>query len=140
MFKKLQTTLNALTVTSFLTLTSAVYAQNPNVQVDKGQLKVPILSFGGLLTFAIRAFFVIAGLAALFYLLLGAFAWVTSGGEKANVQKAQDKIRDAVVGLIIIVVVIALVATLEQIVFDKTLCLGLTCPVSIPKLTEFNQF
>jgi len=140
MFKKIQTSLNALTVASFLTLANAVHAQDPNVQVDRAQLQVPILSFGGLLTFAIRAFFVVAGLAALFYLLLGAFAWVTSGGEKANVQKAQDKIRDAVVGLIIIVVVIALVATLEQIVFNKTLCLGLTCPVSIPKLTDFKQF
>ncbi|PJC30483.1 hypothetical protein CO051_05465, partial [Candidatus Roizmanbacteria bacterium CG_4_9_14_0_2_um_filter_39_13] len=48
-------------------------------EIDTGELGFKIPSLGDLLTFAIRAFFVIAGLAALFYLLLGALGWVTSG-------------------------------------------------------------
>lgn len=114
--------------------------QSKNLSVDRKELLIPILSLGGLLTFAIRAFFMISGLAALFYLLMGAFAWVTAGGDKANVEKAQAKIRDAVVGLLIIVVVLAIMATVEQVIFNRSLCLGLTCDVTIPKLTDFDQY
>src|SRR3989344_1267569 len=58
--------------------------------IDTGELGFKIPSLGDLLTFAIRAFFVIAGLAALFYLLLGALAWVTSGGDKDAVKREQQ--------------------------------------------------
>ncbi|SRR3989339_1048506 len=88
------------------------------------------------LTFVIRFFFILAGLSALLYLILGAMAWVTSSGDKENVKKAQDKIQAAVVGLVVIVAVLAIMVTLEQIVFKQQICVGLSCPITIPGLIK----
>jgi cbb3-type cytochrome oxidase subunit 3 len=112
----------------------AVQAVDPKVQVDEGALGFQIPSFGQILTFLIRFFFVAAGLAALIFLLLGAIAWITSGGNKENVDKARDKIQAAIVGIILVVVVLAIVATFEQIVFKQKICFGLTCPLTLPEL------
>ncbi len=122
---------------SYLLLAGSVFAQNrANVQVDTGKngLNFAIPSFGDILTFLIRGFFAIAGVAALVYLLLGAFAWVTSGGNKENVEKAREKIIAAITGVILVVVVVAIVATLEQVVFQNRLCFGLTCAFTVPAL------
>lgn len=93
-------------------------------------------SLGQLITFGIRGFFVIAGLLALLYLLLGALSWVTSGGSKENVDKARDKITAAVLGVIIIVAVLAIIVTLEQIVFQQKICFGISCDATIPSLIQ----
>ena len=114
-----------------MTFVAPAYAQP--IQANLG-FAPPSLS--DILTFVIRAFFVIAGLAALLFLLLGALAWVTSGGNKENVDKARDKITAAVLGLIIIVAVLAIIVTMEQIVFANRLCLGLSCPITIPALLQ----
>lgn len=102
--------------------------------VQAGQLGFQIPTFSSLLTFAIRGFFTIAGIAALFFLLQGAFEWVTSGGDKGKVENAQKKMTAAVIGVIMIVVVLAIIWTLENIVFAQAICFGLTCPVTIPQL------
>jgi len=107
--------------------------------VDTGELGFKIPSLGDLLTFAIRAFFVIAGLAALFYLLLGALAWVTSGGDKDAVTAAREKIQAAVLGMILIVAVLAIIWTLEQVIFNRRICLGLSCPLTLPGLVETTE-
>ena len=104
--------------------------------IDTGDLGFKIPSLGDLLTFAIRAFFVIAGLAALFYLLLGALGWVTSGGDKDAVTAAREKIQAAVVGMILIVAVLAIIWTLEQVIFNRRICLGLSCSLTLPGLIE----
>lgn len=44
----------------------------------------------------------IAALLVFFYLILGAFQWITSGGDKSKVEQARNKITSAVVGLIIL--------------------------------------
>ncbi|QQS44367.1 hypothetical protein IPM65_02085 [Candidatus Roizmanbacteria bacterium] len=104
--------------------------------IETGELGFQIPSLGDILTFAIRAFFVIAGLAALFYMLIGAFAWVTSGGDKDAVSAAREKIQAAVVGMILIVAVLAIIWTLEQVIFKRRVCLGLSCPLTLPGLIE----
>ncbi len=104
------------------------------IQVNQRELGFRIPSLSEILTFTIRAFFIIAGLVALVFLLLGALAWITSGGDKENISKAQSKITSAIVGVILIVVVLALIVTLEQVVFARRLCLGLSCPITIPSL------
>ena len=104
--------------------------------IQTGQLGFQIPSLGDILTFAIRAFFVIAGLAALFYMLIGAFSWVTSGGDKDAVSAAREKIQAAVVGMILIVAVLAIIWTLEQVIFKRRVCLGLSCPLTLPGLIE----
>ena len=104
--------------------------------INTGDLGFQIPSLGDILTFTIRVFFVIAGLAALLYLLLGALAWVTSGGDKDAVSAAQQKIQAAVVGMILIVAVLAIIWTLEQVVFNRRICLGLSCPLTLPGLIK----
>lgn len=105
-----------------------------DLQVQTSLLGFTIPTFSDLLTFAIRGFFTIAGIAALFLLLQGAFEWVTSGGDKAKVEAAQRRMTTAVVGVIMIIVVLAIVWTLENVVFNRAICFGLTCPVTIPSL------
>lgn len=107
--------------------------------VNEQELGFKIPSLGELLTFSIRGFFVIAGLAALFFLLLGAFAWVTSGGEQESIDAARNKIQAAVMGLLIMVAVLSLVWTLEKVIFDSRICLGVSCPITIPTLLESSE-
>ncbi len=106
------------------------------IQVNSTDIGFKIPTLGDILTFAIRGFFIVAGLLALIFLLTGALSWVTSGGNKENVDKARDKITNAILGLIMIVGVLALVVTLEQMVFGGNLCLGISCAIKIPPLLQ----
>ncbi|QQS44366.1 hypothetical protein IPM65_02080 [Candidatus Roizmanbacteria bacterium] len=136
----------SLVFTAFIFLTggdvsaacsAAKYQEYPAcTSIQTGELGFQIPSLGDILTFAIRAFFVIAGLAALFYMLIGAFAWVTSGGDKDAVSAAREKIQAAVIGMILIVAVLAIIWTLEQVIFKRRICLGLSCPLTLPGLVE----
>lgn len=104
------------------------------VQTDDIGFKIP--SLADILTFVIRVFFFIAGLVAFVYMLLGAFAWITSGGDKDAITAAREKIQAAIIGLILIVVVLAIMWVIENVIFKRRLCIGLTCPVTIPGLIE----
>ena len=118
-----------------LIFTGAVHAgEDSTVMVNEQTLGFEIPNFSTLLTFLIRFIFVVAGVIALVMMLWGALSWVTSGGDKGNVENARNKIVQAVVGILLIIVVVAVVATLEQVVFQNTLCFGLTCPVTIPQI------
>ncbi len=110
--------------------------QTVKVQEGAGGLGFAIPDLSLLLTFLIRVFFAIAGLAALLYLLLGALAWITSGGSKEGVDKARDKIEAAIIGLIVIVAVLSLMWTMEQVVFNKSLCFGISCNLTLPVLLK----
>ncbi len=115
-------------------LVKTVYAAaSEEVNVDVGWT---IPSLADIVSFVIKFLFFAAGLLALLFLLLGALSWVTSSGDKENVKKAQEKIQAAVVGLIVIIAVLAIIVTLEQIVFNEKLCLGISCPINIPKLIQ----
>ncbi len=67
----------------------------------------PAQGFSKLISFGIRLFIIGSGLLLLVYLLWGAFDWINSGGEKEKIQKAQSKITNALIGLVIIFVVLS---------------------------------
>lgn len=92
-----------------------------------------IPGFGKVLTFLIRIFFVVGGLVALLYLLLGALSWITSGGNKENVDKAREKIQAALIGVILIFAVLAIVGVIEKML---GIGLGITQEITFPKLIE----
>ena len=117
----------------YLALVSPIYAQDPTIQVDESKIGFKIPTLGDILTFLIRAFFIVAGLMALLMLLLGAMAWVTSGGNKENVDKAREKIQAALIGVILVFIVIALVGVIENVL---SLGLGITRPIVFPKLIQ----
>lgn len=95
-----------------------------------------IPDFGQVLTFVIRFFFIIAGLMAMLYLLLGAFAWITSGGNKEAVDKARDKIMNAVIGIVLVFAVLAIVGLIEKLFFPAGSGLGITEPIRFQKLVK----
>ena len=105
-------------------LTSQVYAQT-----IKANVTVP--DFSEVLTFLIKGFFIVAGLAAILYLLLGAFSWIISGGSKENVEKAREKIQAAVIGLILIFIVLTLIVLVEKIF---GIGLGISKEITVPTL------
>lgn len=118
-----------------LTLLAAVQNNAYNT-VESTGFAAPTLT--DILTFVIRIFFVAAGTAAVIMLLLGSLSWITSGGNKENVQKARDKILAALVGLILVVVVISAMTMIEQQVFGGKLCFGISCPIGVPSLIPSN--
>ena len=71
-----------------------------------GEGATPEAGFGQFIAFGIKTFIIIAGLFMLVYLLLGALDWITSGGEKEKITKAQNKITNAVIGMVLIFVVL----------------------------------
>lgn len=90
-------------------------------------------NFTDLLTFGIRLAFVAAGILALYYLVTGAISWITSNGEKENVDKARKKIEAAVIGLVLVFVVFGIAALLETVL---KIGLGITAPIALPTLVQ----
>jgi len=52
---------------------------------------------------------IVAGLWFIFQFMLGAFSYLTSGGDKARIEEAQKKITSALIGLVIVVAAIFLI-------------------------------
>ncbi len=66
----------------------------------------PVQGLGKFIGFAIQMFILLAGMFLLLYLLWGAFDWIASGGEKEKISKAQSKITNAVIGIVLVFVVL----------------------------------
>jgi len=66
----------------------------------------PVQGLGKLVAFGINMFIMVAGMFMILYLLLGAFDWITSGGDKEKITKAQNKITNAFIGMFLIFVVL----------------------------------
>lgn len=66
----------------------------------------PIDGLGTLIGWGINMFIIVAGMFLLLYLLWGAFDWIGSSGEKEKVTKAQHKITNALIGMVLIFVVL----------------------------------
>lgn len=67
---------------------------------------------------AIKIFIIVAAVALLIYLLWGAFDWITSGGEKEKLEKARNKMTQAVIGIIIVIFVLALFVVITSEVLN----------------------
>lgn len=63
---------------------------------------VYIQGIGPLVSAIVSVLLIIAALAAFLYLVLGGIQWITSGGDKAGMEAARNKITQAIVGLIIV--------------------------------------
>ena len=64
-----------------------------------------------------RAAITIGSLAVIVYFLLGAFTWITSGGDKGKVEEARNKITNAIIGLVLLVSSFVLLSFLSKILF-----------------------
>lgn len=84
----------------------AMFGITPPDAINLGGTGTPQQGLANMIAFGIKTFILIAGLALLFYLLWGTFDWITSGGEKEKIAKAQSKITNAVIGIILVFVVL----------------------------------
>jgi len=66
----------------------------------------PVQGLGKFIGFGIQMFILVAGLFMLVYLLWGAFDWISSSGEKEKITKAQNKITNALIGILLVFVVL----------------------------------
>jgi hypothetical protein len=64
----------------------------------------PFAGISRLFIVGIQLFLSLAAITVLIYLLWGAYDWITSGGDSENVAKAQSKMTNAVIGIILIIV------------------------------------
>jgi len=64
-----------------------------------------------------RAAITIGSLAVIVFFLLGAFTWITSGGDKTKVEDARNKITNAIVGLVLLVSSFVLLSFLSKLLF-----------------------
>ncbi len=63
---------------------------------------VAINDFGKLISAIVGTLLIVAALLAFLYLILGGIQWISSGGDKAGMEGARNKITHAIVGLIIV--------------------------------------
>lgn len=57
---------------------------------------------GEFLNFFLRIVVVASALLTFFYLIWGALEWITSGGDKGNIERARSKMIAAVIGLVLV--------------------------------------
>ena len=67
----------------------------------------------------VRFIVVIAGLFALWQLLTGGLAYISSGGDKGKLTEAQNKITMSLVGLVIIAASFLIIALISKILFGE---------------------
>lgn len=65
-----------------------------------------------------QAFITIGGLATLLYLVWGAFQWITAGGDSGNIEKARNRMTQAVIGMILLAASFTLVSVINTLFFD----------------------
>lgn len=63
----------------------------------------------------INIIFIFAGIVFLFIVIISAFQWMTSGGDKENIAKARARLTSGIIGLIILSVSFIIVRLLEAI-------------------------
>ena len=63
---------------------------------------IKIGDVGQLISALVGVLLILAALLAFFFLILGGIQWITSGGYKAGMEAARNKITHAIVGLIIV--------------------------------------
>jgi hypothetical protein len=74
-----------------------------DAQITIGQpSNIKIGDVGKLISAGVGVLLILAALLAFFYLILGGISWITSGGDKAAMETARNKITHAIVGLIIV--------------------------------------
>ena len=63
---------------------------------------VKITDIGQLISAIVGTLLIVAALLAFLYLIMGGIQWITSGGDKAGMETARNRITHAIVGLIIV--------------------------------------
>jgi hypothetical protein len=106
-----------------------VFGQSINIAQPSNQYR--ITSVGQLISAAVGTMLIIAALLAFFFLILGGIQWITSGGDKAGMESARNKITHAIVGLIIVGAAWAIMLLVQQFLGINIIGNTLTFPSPI---------
>ena len=107
-------------------------AQHGNTGSNDFQITEPgqaLTNIPNLIGFAVQILFIVAGLVAFVYLLLGGIKWITSGGDKGQVEAARNQIIQALIGLVVVFLAWGLIVLVERLL---GLCLGFSCAFDLP--------
>lgn len=74
---------------------------------------------GSFITVIVRFFIIIGGLFTLWQFLSGGLTYITSGGDKAKVQEAGNKITMSIVGLVVMAASFVIIAIVSKILFGS---------------------
>lgn len=121
---------------SYAGLVSPAFADvlDAGVRTPPGTTVIPAdTSIGSIVSFLVAFIIVVAFLAALLFIVIGAIQWITSGGDKQRVADARNHIIAAVIGLIIIALTFVIVN-----VIITALGLGSLTNLKIPTLQQFR--
>ena len=110
---------------------SSVYAQSINVPQPN---TVTVNQLGNVIGATVGLLIIFAAVAAFLFLILGGLQWITSGGDKAGMETARNKITAAIVGLIIVAAAWAIMVLMGQFIGFNILG-GI---VNIPTITNPN--
>lgn len=78
-------------------------AQTQTINIERYVTDIsPIGTLDQLLQIGASAILTIGSLAVLYYLLYGAFSWITAGGEKGKIEEARTMMTQGIVGLVIL--------------------------------------
>src|SRR3990167_1244208 len=78
-----------------------VFAADPTINIAQPS-NIKIGDVGQLISALVGTLLIIAALLAFFFLIMGGIQWITSGGDKAGMEAARNKITHAIVGLVIV--------------------------------------
>ncbi len=114
-------------VAGYFTLASSALALQVNTPTNMGI--DPKTAPSTILTSALTIVYIVAALLVLYFLIMGAFKWITSGGDKDAIGKARGAIINALIGLAILALAVVIV-----IVVGKILNINILGNFTIPNL------
>lgn len=91
----------ATTAIGYLLVTASVYAQTDALKAPGGSL-LPTTKIETVPQYIVNVMFLIAAFLAVAYLMYGGIKWITSRGDKIQVEAARKHIVAAVIGLVIV--------------------------------------
>lgn len=131
--------LSALTLTASVYLTTALPAFaasiNPCPRLDSGFFSLcgfNLNSVNKIVRNSITILFIVAVIAALFFLIYGGIRWITSGGDKARLESARNIIVAAIIGLILTFLIYFIINIILQLFGLSTVITSF----EIPKLIQ----
>ena len=100
-----------------------VHADDPENVVGTislpGGIPSDIGKTGDYFSVIVRFFIIIAGLFTLIQFLTGGFTYITSGGDKAKVAEAGNKITMSIIGLVVMAASFVIIAIVSQLLFGQ---------------------
>jgi uncharacterized membrane protein len=107
-------------------LLGVVYAADMTITRNTNLFK--ITDVGQLISAAVGVLLILAALIAFLFLIMGGIQWITSGGDKAGMEAARNKITHAIVGLIIVGAAWAIMTLVQNFLGVQIIGNGLDLP------------